>query len=793
MDGIRVRRHVLPAAGAIVLVLLLSVVALPASAASTHPISGATLPTLLPSVAPDPLSFAARADYDPGEFALVTETSVARGPLLVDVTFQSRSPSLYDSPAPGSVPLTLPEIADRFGLTPDAYAAVTQYFASQGLTIVHTWPDRLALTLEGTPAEIDRAFDTSIRSGIYDGRTVSFPVTPPALPSSIEPMVESVVGLTTGFDGFSFPAMSPVSAGADPAQGNLDLVTPAIARQIYGLSSLYNRTGSPQFASSQSIALLLWGMGYVPSDLQSFYQQSYPASFPSVTVADEPVDGAPSPSSSAANDPCGASQELTLDLEWSGSMAPGAKLYAVYAPESPAPTCSPTAVAMSDALHMAIGLPVDAISMSFGTPESSDASLRATWDTYLAEAVQEGITPLAATGDLGGDAQSGCRGGPAPQYPASSPNVLAVGGTDVSLSRNLLGQVTGFSETAWNDSGGGVSTQSAAPGFQQGLGLSGRGMPDVSATAADNYLYFNAQAQTAGGTSFATPLWAGLVTEMVAQYGHTLAPLAPRLYAIGGKEPSGKVGIGLADITSGNTCIASAGPGWDEATGWGSPRALLLYEDLTATFVDLALHVSSATIGPGGTLTITAHLANQSTGAAIAGVPVEVNLASGTNLGPCTGTFTSSEPATDGSGNVSVTGSVPWCYLGSSATVTVQVLSDGYYGTNSTNVAVNLLGLVPALGGLAVYPTNILGFVAIFAIASAIGYLLGRRPSRTTQAPSYSYPSSPPDDSSPPPSIPVPGPPVERSPPVADEKPPEPSSEPPPAEDPSGPGSPSES
>jgi len=307
--------------------------------------------------------------------------------------------------------------------------------------------------------------------------------------------------------------------------------------------------------------LLLWGLGYNPNDIQTFFQQDYPSSFPAVNVVPEPVDGAPNPSPSAVSDPCRAAQELTLDLEWSGSMAPGATLYAVYAPESAAPTCSPTSASMADALHTAVGLPVSAISMSFGTPESSDASLRAAWDTYLAEGVQEGITFLAATGDTGGDASNNCQGGPAPEYPASSPDVLAVGGTDVSLTRNIFGTITGFSESAWNDSGGGFSTQFSAPAWQTTTGSSQRGMPDVSATAAENFVYFNSANMVAGGTSFATPLWAGVIAEMDAVHGSSFGLIAPRLYSIGGAEPSGRVGIGLADVTSGSTCIGTAGPG----------------------------------------------------------------------------------------------------------------------------------------------------------------------------------------------------------------------------------------
>jgi len=672
--------------------------------------------------------FSARAGYSAENSAVATDVVPAHGSQLVVVTFQPRDPSFFIPPAPGAAAQSNTQIAMKFGLSSAEYSGVESYFRSEGLSVVHTWPDRLSLTLDGPVASIGRAFGTSIWAGWHDGVPVTYPASAPSLPSGIEPLVGSVLGLTTGFDSFLLPSLAPVSIpAANPAQGSADLVTPAIARSIYDLSSLYNVSGTAQYATSESIALLLWGWGYAPGDVQSFFQQDYPSSFPSPTIAPYAIDGAPAPSPNAVNDPCKSSQELTLDLEWAGSMAPGATLDAVYAPESAAPMCSPTTASMADAFHQAVSLPVSAVSMSFGTPESSDQSLAAAWQTDIGEADQKGITLLAATGDLGGDAQPNCQGGPMPQYPSTSADVLAVGGTAVTLQRNLLGQLTGFSESAWSESGGGYSTQNGAPTWQSN-GSGGRGVPDVSATAADNFVYFAGSDEVAGGTSFATPLWAGLMTEMDAIHGRAFGLVSPRLYSIGEAEssPGSRIAPGLADITSGNTCVASAGPGWDAATGWGSPRALLLYEDLTATFVNLSIQVAPSSVAQGGTVTITGHLSNITTGAAITNVPVAVSLVSSTDIGPCTGVFGSSTPATDGGGNLSVSVRVPVCYLGSHATAQVAVTADGYYGTNSTTVAVNLLGLVPGLGGLADYPYNLVTFVVIIVASVSVGYVLGR-------------------------------------------------------------------
>jgi len=681
-----------------------------------------------PSASAQP-PFAERAGYSPQLWAGIADAVPAVGSTELVVTFAPTNPAFFAPPPVGSAPLTMAEIADRFGLTSANYTAAIHYFEGQGLSVLRTSPNRLSLSLVGSDTVAGRAFGTSILSASYAGRNVTFPASAPALPASLEAEVAGVIGLSSGFDTFTLPSLTSdgTSSGNEtPAQGTGDLVTPAIARSIYDLSDLYNLTSTPTYATSRSIAVILWGVGYAPSDLATFFQQDYPSNFPAPTIVPKPIDGAPSPSSAALDDPCKVAQEMTLDLEWSGSMAPGATLYAVYPPESGPGSCQPSTASMADAMNAAVQLPVAAISMSFGAPETSSSDLISAWNTDLATAAQEGITLLAATGDDGGYNSPNCPGGGAAQYPASSPEVLAIGGTDVSLDRNLLGAITGFSESAWNSSGGGFSTEFAAPSWQSGTTGSGqRGLPDVAATAAQNYLYYDGASRVAGGTSFATPLWAGLITEMAAMHGSSLGLIAPRLYAIGNAEPTGKDAVGLADITTGSTCLGPATPGWDPETGWGSPRALLLYEDLTATFVSLSLAVAPGSVAPSGSVTISAHLANETTGAPIVGVPVSVSLSSSTNLGPCTGTFGSSVPTTDADGNVSVAISVPACYLGSHASAQVEVISDGYYGTNSTSIEVNLLAFLPFLSGITMFPYNVLGFVGIFAVAIAIGYVLG--------------------------------------------------------------------
>jgi hypothetical protein len=687
-------------------------------------------------------NFVASTGYSPTLLSHVSDPSAARGNVSVVVTFRPTNPQFFDAPASGARPLTIAQIGNEFGLSPAAYHAAEDYFVGQGLSIQHSGLDRLSLTLVGPAAAVDRAFATTLVSGVYGGRIVDIPGTAPSLPSTLEREVAGVTGLTSGFDRFSLPLTHPsLDPQAIPEPGDSNLVTPAIARQIYSASSLYNATGSSHFASGEGIVLLLWGDGYSPTDLATFYSTYYPSGeFPAVTIHADPIDGAPAPSPGAVNDPSGAPQELTLDLEWSGSLAPGATLTAVYAPDGPSSdSYSPTDASMADALHAAVTdvAVVDAISMSFGTAESTASGLESAWTTDLAEAAQEQITMLAATGDTGGDTNvtGGCSEQVQPEYPASDPNVIAVGGTDPILAHNGLGGVTGIaSESAWDDSGGGFSAQFPAPSWQLvGSALAPiraaggfRGMPDVSAAAADNFVYYDGQQQTGAGTSFATPLWAGLVAEMDAQHGGPLGFVTPRLYYIGASEPNATVANGLVDVASGSNCLGPATPGWDTATGWGTPRALLLYADLTSTFVNLGVQATPAPVGPGGTLTVHAHLSNASTDAPISGVTVSVVVTADTSFGPCDGTFGAASSATNGSGDVAVPITIPGCYLGSRAIVSVSVMSSGLFGSNQTTVGVNLLGYLGFLGNVTTYPNDLGVYAAIMVAAIAIGYVLGR-------------------------------------------------------------------
>jgi kumamolisin len=223
------------------------------------------------------------------------------------------------------------------------------------------------------------------------------------------------------------------------------------------------------------------------------------------------------------------------------------------------------------------------ISISWGGPES-------TWTqqslTALDEACQSaaalGVTITVAAGDNG--SSDGGTGNNV-DFPASSPHVLACGGTTLQATGAAITSEVVWNETSINEgaTGGGVSTVFPQPSWQTSASAPipppatpGRGVPDVAGDADPSTGYtirVDGQTIVIGGTSAVAPLWAGLVAvanqQLGLKYGSTVGLLNPALYAA-------KAAASFNDITQGNNGTFSAGPGWDACTGLGSPIAARL-------------------------------------------------------------------------------------------------------------------------------------------------------------------------------------------------------------------------
>ena len=296
--------------------------------------------------------------------------------------------------------------------------------------------------------------------------------------------------------------------------------------------------------------------------------------------------------------------ETSLDVEWVHALAPGATINLVLAKTS-------NDVDLYKALAYAVQHNLgDIVSLSYGENESCvDPKLRRAEHLVFKEGTQKGMTFLVATGDFG-SVQLSCNNKTYQQavsFPADDPLVTAVGGT--ALTANAA---TGHyvSETAWNESGafnkatgGGYSTLYAAPVYQQGIvgAARGRGVPDLAlnASVSGGVLVYEHNSSTGhtginimGGTSAAAPELAGILADGVQLAHHRLGSINPALYKLGASSLYHKV---MHDISTGDNTLAStgfagyrAGPGWDPATGWGSPshaeaflKALIARDDWT--------------------------------------------------------------------------------------------------------------------------------------------------------------------------------------------------------------------
>ncbi len=394
------------------------------------------------------------------------------------------------------------------------------------------------------------------------------------------------------------------TAAPTDAQCRAELGVPCYSPQeiqhAYGVDNLLNKGDN---GKGETIVIIdSFGSPTIAADLAQFdtdFGLPAPPSFrvlaPLGTV---PFDPSTNP------DQTGWAAETTLDVEWSHAMAPGASIVLLTSPvdETEGTQGLPQFDQLKNyALDHHLG---QVISQSWGATENTlftpaGQQVYRQFEATYARAAAMGVTVLASAGD-NGTANPMTDGStifpfPTVNFPASSPLVTAVGGT--TLTADTSGNYQ--SEIVWNSdgngTGGGISQQFAEPVYQRLLPhsdqklLSGmRGLPDISWNADTNsaisiFLSFLGPDETGyfliGGTSEGAPQWGGLVADLNQRTGHPIGFLNPYLYALGA------VGIGFHDITVGNNGIGgvagfNATPGWDAATGFGTPNLGQLFGDL---------------------------------------------------------------------------------------------------------------------------------------------------------------------------------------------------------------------
>ena len=588
--------------------------------------------------------------------------------------------------------LTVSQFTERFGPTQENYDAVVNFAKSNGFEVVGGSRDGMEVQVKGPVSAIENAFHVTM--GTYQHPTENRSFYAP----DREPTVNLPFSLwhISGLDNYSIPkprlvkredyalahgldpeaVVSHATTGSGPSASFLG----SDMRAAYYGGGLLNGTG-------QNLGLFEYE-GTDLADVTTYYKNAGQTNKVTITLLSTDGTSTSCVYSSGCDD-----TEQTLDITQALGMAPDLASLVVYIGSTD------TAIISTMTTHSPLPL---TIGCSWGWTPADPSTL----DPYFEKMAAQGQTFLAASGD------SSTWSTRNEAWPADDANVVSVGGTDLSTT-GAAG--AWMSETAWVDSGGGISPDKIAiPSWQQLSGVinsSNKGSttlrngPDVSANA--NFSYYVCADQTTctaneyGGTSFAAPLWAGflaLANQQAAANGQpAVGFINPTIYA---QNVTSKYGTDFHDITSGTSGSYSAVTGYDLVTGWGSPQ-LALISSLAAvsTTPTFSVSASPSTVTvlqkASGTTTITTTVGggfNSAITLSASGAPAGVTVGFGTN-----------PIAAPGSGSSLVTFTVGTTTAGSYP-ITISATGGGI--TNTT--VVTLVVTTPSSGAftVAVSPTS---------------------------------------------------------------------------------------
>ena len=470
--------------------------------------------------------------------------------------------------------LTPQEFTARFGPTQSDYDAVIRFAQMNGFTVTGGSRDGMDVQVRGSAAAVEAAFHVRMQTYRHPKEDRNF------FSPDQEPTTDLAFRLwhVSGLDNYSVPhplfvskSQYAAAMGVDANQVVSHATTgsgPAASFLGSDMRAAYYGSGSLTGAG-QNLGLLEY-VGTNLADLQTYYKnvgQTYPGNI--ITLLS--TDGT---STSCVDTRAGGNcddTEQTLDMTQALGMAPGLASLTMY--------IGSTDTAIISAMTTHSPLPTT-IGCSWGwTPADPN-----TLNPYFQKMAAQGQSFFTASGDN----STWTKTGKSEAWPGDNAFVITVGGTDLVTS-GAAGPWQ--SETAWADSGGGISPDSIAiPSWQQIAGVinsSNKGSttlrngPDVSANA--NFTFYTCADQTTclaneyGGTSFAAPMWAGflaLVNQQLAGNGQGPAGfINPTIYQ---QNVGSSYGTNFHDVTSGTSGSFSAVTGYDLVTGWGSPTTALI-------------------------------------------------------------------------------------------------------------------------------------------------------------------------------------------------------------------------
>ncbi|MGB9120013.1 MAG: S53 family peptidase, partial [Candidatus Angelobacter sp.] len=494
--------------------------------------------------------------------------------------------------------LTPQEFGLRFGPTDQDIADASNWLKKFGFSIDEVGNGRMWINFSGDVQKVERAFQTNIRQYEVSGKMHHANATDPTIPRALTGLVQGVVSLN---DFPKHPNSTVNQLPPDFTAGNgANFLAPADFATIYNVNPLYN--AAPAIDGTGQTIAIVGRTDINLADVQ-FFRSFFglPANDPIF------INNGPDPGNLGGNE----ETEADLDVEWSGAIARNATIQFVISQS----TTTTDGVDLS-AQFIVNNNVANIMSTSFGLCETALGTTGNNfWNTLWAQAAAQGITAFVSSGDSGA---AGCDPASATTGTAtgvnglsSTPNNISVGGTEFnegtgtfwSATNDPTTQASALSyipEIVWNESGavtggsglfatgGGASTVYAKPAFQTGPGVpadGARDIPDVALSSAshDGYLIIQGHTATAtglaavGGTSAASPSFAGLMALVVQKTGAAQGNANPILYAMGQNQFAGGTAVYHDTITGDNSVPGvtgfTAGTGYDEATGWGSVDA----------------------------------------------------------------------------------------------------------------------------------------------------------------------------------------------------------------------------
>ena len=471
--------------------------------------------------------------------------------------------------------LTPEEFGARFGPTSSDHSKLVAWLNSEGFSIRQSGRGRNWILFSGTAGQLHHALRIEIHRYQVNGESHVANATPVVVPSEF-------AGLISGFAGIHDFNPKPNFRRATPdyTSNSIHYLVPGDFATIYDVNPIY---AAGIDGTGVNIGIL--GESQIQlTDLQMFRTKyNLAAKDPKTFVSgtDPGINNSWLP-------------ETNLDIEWANAIAPNATVYYYYSAN--------VITALVSAVNANL---VHMISMSFGGSEIDNSVF--SYQPIVQQGNAQGITMLAATGDAGAsqipDSSQFARFGPAVSWPASYPEVTAVGGTQFNDATgtwwatknddNLASALSYIPEIAWSGGGGGASMIFSKPAWQIAPGVpqdGARDLPDVSLSASTHDAYetiFSGIAFPVGGTSASTPSMAGilaLLNHSLVASGKLAKPglgnINPQLYRLA--QSSADV---FHDVTGGGDVVTCAplspactngtfgfraGPGYDLATGIGT-------------------------------------------------------------------------------------------------------------------------------------------------------------------------------------------------------------------------------